>query len=95
MRLRIDRTIEARLDEVLEALDNTTMPAASSTISAYNLVNRLLQDFRAEGIEGRTIGEQERRENDHHSTNYSGRVSEPGTSYSSTGSSGWAAESTP
>jgi len=49
------RTIEERLQEVLEALDNTPVPAPTSSIRAYGLVNALLADFRAEGIAGRTI----------------------------------------
>ena len=51
------RTIEERLTEILEALDNTPIPVPSSTVKAYGLVNTLLEDFRAEGIAGREIEE--------------------------------------
>lgn len=49
------RTIEERLQEVLEALDNMPVPVPQAIVEAYHLVNALVADFRAEGIAGRTV----------------------------------------
>ena len=51
------RTIEERLQEILEALDNIVPPAPIAVVNTYHLVNTLVADFRAEGIAGRTIKE--------------------------------------
>jgi len=51
------RTIEERLEEILETLDNTSIPVPPSVVRAYNLTHKLQEDFQAEGIAGRTVKE--------------------------------------
>ena len=52
------RTIEERLTEILEQAANLECFGATNVLDdVLRLIEKLLEDFRAEGIAGREIGE--------------------------------------